>query len=329
MQDLNKIQDMLNDDQIIELGKFDSIAIKGINAIEARIALGLEMFIPPRDPHILYPKMESLFEDYFTRFGSHVNYYGSPSTGKILKITPHFLTTTRNKLKNYNYKSQYNPYMFFDDTFEGDIFNASPWNNALWGRPAEDDKLSTVWATMPLKNGGDNLHIDTLLDMSLQWCNCIQPAHGNSGLYFCSTIDKSYGAKYIYSLMQRYPGIDYSNDITFVLASKGVFNRIKGINWITILSDEIVEELGGLKYCKKQVEPECHIEQWKGGIIIIAGPLPQSGDTYNNFIPERYKKVAALTRPVRLNNYGGRKFLKLEEPFDNETELNKWIRRFD
>ncbi|EJX9816712.1 hypothetical protein OE374_002955, partial [Salmonella bongori] len=90
MQAVNKTQDILSDDQIIELEKLDSIAIKGINAIEARIALGLEMFIPPRDPHILYPQMGSLLEDYFTRFSSHVNYHGSPSTGKILKITPHF-----------------------------------------------------------------------------------------------------------------------------------------------------------------------------------------------------------------------------------------------
>ncbi|WP_079774701.1 hypothetical protein [Salmonella bongori] len=168
MQDVNKTQDILSDDKIIELEKLDSIAIKGINAIEARIALGLEMFIPPRDPHILYPQMGSLLEDYFTRFSSHVNYHGSPSTGKILKITPHFLTTIRNNLENYNYKSQYTLYMFFDDNFKGDIFNASPWNNTFWGRPVEDDKLSTIWATMPLKNDSDNLHIETLLNMPLQ-----------------------------------------------------------------------------------------------------------------------------------------------------------------
>ncbi|EKT1335417.1 DUF3396 domain-containing protein [Salmonella enterica] len=329
MQNVNKIRDILSNDQIAELGRFDDIAIKGMNAITARISLGLEMFIPPRDPHILYPQMESLLEDYYTRFASHVNYYGSPSTGKMLKITPRFLTTMRNKLENYNYKSQYNPYLFFDDRFKGDMFNASPWNNSLWGRPAEDNKLSTVWATMPLKKEKNDLHIDDLLDMTLQWCNHIQPAHGNSGLYFCSTIDRRYGAKYIYSLMQRHPGIDYSNNVDFVLASKGVFNRIKGINWITILSDEIVDELGGLEYCKKQVEPECHIEQWKGGVIIMAGPIPQCGDTYNNFIPERYKKIATLTRPVQLNDYQGYDFLNLEEPFDSDTELDKWIKRFD
>lgn len=58
--------------------------------------------------------------------------------------------------------------MFFDDNFKGDIFNASPWNNTFWGRPVEDDKLSTIWATMPLKNDSDNLHIETLLNMPLQ-----------------------------------------------------------------------------------------------------------------------------------------------------------------
>ncbi|MBA3222893.1 type VI immunity family protein [Salmonella bongori] len=328
MQGVNKTQDILSDDQIIELEKLDSIAIKVINAIEARIALGLEMFIPPRDPHILYPQMGSLLEDYFTRFSSHVNYHGSPSTGKILKITPNFLTTMRKKLENYNYKDHYNPYLFFDDRMKGRLFNASPWNGLFWGQPFEENELSPVWATMALKKNESDLHIDTLFDMTLQWCNKIKPAHGNAGLYFCPTIGRT-GAKYYYSLMQRHPGIDHLNRVDFVHAAQGKFNRIKGVNWITILSDGIVEDLGGLKYCKKQVEPECHVEKWKGGIIIIAGPLPQCGDTYNNFIPERYRKVAALTRPVRLNDYRGRKFLGLKEPFDNDAELEKWIKRFD
>lgn len=325
---MNKIQDMLSNEQIRELGRLDDIAIKGVNEIAARVSLGLEMYIPPRDTLTLYPQMETLFEDYYNRFASHVNYYGSPPTGRILKITSKFLTTMRNKLENFNYNAQYNPYIFFDDQFIGDLFNASPWNSLFWGRPAEDNKLSAIWATMPLRKEKSELHIDTLLDMTFQWCNQIQPAHGNAGLYFCPTIG-SIGANYYYALMQRHPGIDYINKIDLVHATQGDFRRIKGVNWMTILSDEIVAELGGLGYCKKQVEPECHIEQWNGGIIIIAGPLPQCGDTYSNFIPERYKKVAALTRPVRLNNYGDRKFLKLEEPFDNETELNKWIRRFD
>jgi Protein of unknown function (DUF3396). len=319
---------MLNDEQIRELGQLDDIAIKGINAIAARISLGLEIYIPPRDTHILYPQLETLFEDYYARFSSNLNYYGLPPTGKILKITSKFLATMRNKLEDFDYNAHYNPYVFFDDRFNGRLFNASPWNGLFWGQPPKENELSPVWATMALRKNTNSLHIDTLLDMTFQWCNQVQPAHGNAGLYFCPTIGRA-GANYYYALMQRHPGIDYLNRIDFVNATRNKFNRIKGINWITILNDEIVEELGGLEYCKKQVEPECHIEQWKGGIIIIAGPIPQSGDTYSNFIPERYKKVAALTRPVRLNDYGGRKFLKLEEPFDNETELNKWIKRFD
>ncbi|EDH5631423.1 hypothetical protein CB172_13415 [Salmonella enterica subsp. enterica serovar Claibornei] len=328
MHSVNKIQDILNDEQVKELGKLDELAIKVKNAIAARISLGVEMFIPPRDTHILYPQMETLLEDYYTRFSPYVNCYGSPSTGNLSRITSGFLTTMRNKLDKFNYKEQYNPYIFFDDQHKGHLFNASPWNSSFWGRPAEDNKLSTIWATMPLRKDNSTLHIDTLLEMTFQWCNHVKPAHGNAGLYFCPTIGRT-GAKYFYSLMQRYPGIDYSNDICFVRATQGVFNRIKGVNWLTILNDEIVDELGGLEYCKRQLEPECHMESWDGGVIIVAGPIPQAGDTYNNFIPERYRKTAALTHPVRLSNYRGLKFLELKEPFDNDTELNKWIKRFD
>lgn len=328
MMDITKIQDVLSNEQIKELSRFDDIAIKGINAIEARISLGMEMFIPPRDTHILYPQMEALLEDYYTRFAPYVNYYGSPATGKLSKVTPKFLAAMRKKLKCFDYKAQYNPYVFFDDQFQGELFNASPWNGIFWGRPPVDNELSATWATMPLKKDNSTLHIDTLLEMTFQWCNHIQPIHGNAGLYFCPTLGRR-GARYYYALMQRYPGIDYSNRVDFVRKTSGIFNRIKGVNWLTILGDQIVEELGGLEYCKRQVEPECHIELWRGGVIIIAGPVPQPGDTYNNFIPERYKKVAALTRPVRLSDYRGCQFLKLDDPFDNDSELNKWIGRFD
>ena len=109
MYSINKIQDMLNDEQILTLGQLDDVAIRGVNAIAARISLGLEMYIPPRDTHVLYPQMAVLFEDYYSRFSSKLNYYGSPPSGRILKITSKFLTTMRNKLENFNYNTQYNP----------------------------------------------------------------------------------------------------------------------------------------------------------------------------------------------------------------------------
>lgn len=119
MHSVNKIQDILYDEQVKELGKLDELAIKDKNAIAARISLGVEMFIPPRDTHILYPQMETLLEDYYTRFSPYVNCYGSPSTGNLSRITSGFLTTMRNKLDKFNYKEQYNPYIFLMTNTKG------------------------------------------------------------------------------------------------------------------------------------------------------------------------------------------------------------------
>lgn len=321
------LQSVLNNEQFSQFAALDNIAVKGINAIAIKIALGLELFIPPRETRILYPQMETLLENYYERFQLHLNYYGSPKTGKILKLSDKFQDKMRNVLLNYNYEAYYQPYIFYDDQNKGDLFNATPWVSSFFGHAPEDSKLSALSAMMGVRQDGENLNIDTLLEMTFQWCNTIHPAHGSAGFCFAYTLGRE-AAKYAWPLMTRHPGIDYHNKTSFILQSKNIFNKIKGVNWLTILSEQLIEELGGISYCKKQVEPLCHIEPYNGGVIIIAGPCPQIGDNHKNIELEPYKKVAKLTRPVRMENYEYN-FLELNPPLDSFQEFENWLRRFD
>lgn len=162
------LQLALNNEQFSQFAALDNIAVKGINSVAIKIALGLELFIPPRETRILYPQMEALLEDYHERFQSHLNYYGSPKTRRILKLSDKFQDKMRNVLLNYNYEAHYQPYIFYDNRNKGELFNATPWVSSFFGRATEDNKLSALSAMMGVSQDEENLNIDTLLEMTFQ-----------------------------------------------------------------------------------------------------------------------------------------------------------------
>src|SRR5699024_1605863 len=104
----------------------DQIEIKGINAIEARVALGMELFFAPRDQYQFYPILNQLAEDYYQRFSNHLNCYQLTGSSRISLLRKNFLEKLNNKLININYQEDYETYLFYDDTGRGEIFNASP-----------------------------------------------------------------------------------------------------------------------------------------------------------------------------------------------------------
>jgi len=107
------------------------------------------------------------------------------------------------------------------------------------------------------------------------------------------------------------------------------YNRIKCVNWLTVLDDDIVVELGGLDVAREALSPECTIHPYDGGIVVQAGDFPQLGDTQGDMeCLNPYRKVARFTRPVRYGPYTSSLF-RVFEPLVGKEEANKWVARFD
>ncbi|GHU04817.1 hypothetical protein FACS1894158_05920 [Betaproteobacteria bacterium] len=125
-------------------------------------------------------------------------------------------------------------------------------------------------------------------------------------------------APFIYPTMQRYLGLDVHVPRSFAGEAEGVFNRIKCINWLTVLGDAILEELGGLLY------------PYPGGVLIQAEEYPCLCDVEQEpvLIPEAYRKVASFTRRVRFTGYRAYLF-RVAKPLVDEDEAEKWVSRFD
>ena len=110
------------------------------------------------------------------------------------------------------------------------------------------------------------------------------------------------------------------------------YRQPRSSNWLTILGNENVELLGGVAPIGEQLRSDVNLIEIKdGGLILRASKLPALGDLRTGGIPEGYRDVARLMRPIR---YEGYEFGVIKLPFATDragdlTETLKWIRRFD
>ena len=310
-----------------DIGQLDQLFItspKG--SIRARIALGCELyFAPPEDFPAFYADLIWAVGDYYSRYGEYVNRYTLPDDSGSGRIKgdpmPEFWRALAGQDPDYNMGGG----LWFQDR---PGYHATSWQVEVMGLAPHKKGLSALFASMPVGNGEGGNRFSELADLVLAWCERLQPAHGSAGFCFTYPVGLKPEPQYTWALLQRCPGIDHSYTPMFSVEAGQTWNRIKGVNWLTVLSDPIVAELGGLAAVEAQLAGACRIKPYRGGIIIIAGPVPQLGDRYSGLIPVRYQAAARVTRPVRFEDYQ-RAFVELPEPFDEKTESLKWIRRFD
>ncbi|WP_120508423.1 type VI immunity family protein [Rahnella bruchi] len=316
----------------LELEKLDSIAVMGNKSIEACFALGVELFITPKneDGNIsMYQDFLICIEKYYLNFKDQLNTYVLPNATRISKIKGDPVPRWHSALEKISPHYGYGMNVYYDNRkYEGDPVDATPWQISCLGEKFESQELSAINASMSVCNTHGENNFETLFAMTLQWCERLKPSHGSAGFCFAYAPNSEPLAKWTWPLLQRHPGVDHQDTVIFSLSCKNVHNRIKGVNWLTILGDDIVAELGGIGVIHAKLGEKCRVHSYEGGVIIIAGPIPQLGDTYENFIPERYKSVARLTKPIRFENYR-RPFLKLPKPIDAVEASIKWIKRFD
>ncbi|WP_425532491.1 type VI immunity family protein [Agrobacterium cavarae] len=104
--------------------------------------------------------------------------------------------------------------------------------------------------------------------------------------------------------------------------------HIKSINWLTILSDKIVERLGGRQVLEAKLASSCPVFNFNGGVIVQAGDEPQLGDNNRRIVLDDYRRVSGALKMVRFEDYK-LGLIALPEPYDNMEETLSWIRRFD
>lgn len=316
----------------LELEKLDSVTIMGSKSVEACFALGMELFIRPQnaDDNVkMYKDLLTCIEKYYLNFKANLNAYVLPNASKMSKIkgdpVPRWYTALDRISSDYGYGMK----VYYDNRkYEGEPVDATPWQVSCLGRKIGSQNLSAINASMSVCSENGENNFEALFIMTLQWCERLKPLHGSAGFCFAYAPNSEPLAKWTWPLLQRHPGVDHHDTVIFSMRCKNIHNRIKGVNWLTILGEDIIVELGGIDVIQNELGEQCRLHFYEGGVIIIAGPIPQLGDKYLNIVPERYKTVARVTQPVRFEKYH-RPFLNPPKPIDAVEATLEWIKRFD
>jgi len=298
------------------------------NYIVARFGLGAELYVAPRDPLLLREQMLATAEDYYRLFEDKLDHYLLSDQRRAPAIKGDPFPLFRHASEARPPESGFAVVLYGENLFPEEASPPTPYSATFLAECEQRNELSFFSCYMPVaaEHGGTSFPL--LLASFLRWCNLLHPVHGGAGFSVVLPIGSEEKAKYAYAAMKRHPGLDFIDGVVFSGEVEQSFNRIKVVNWLTALGDDILNELGGIEAARAALEPDCTLHPFNGGVVIQAGAVPQLGDSYHGLIPERYRKVAHFTRPVRFEDYHSPLF-RVFPPLDGLTETRAWVRRFD
>jgi hypothetical protein len=184
--------------------------------------------------------------------------------------------------------------------------------------------LSYLSASVPigwLEDGASDF-----LELVLGWSRRLQPIHGYGGVGIMESPDLGVAQseeQTVYAMARRFPGLEV--DYPF-LHMGYLHGGIKGVNWLTILGDRYVSEVGGLRQLRSSLESdEVSLHEYAGGIVIQAGAGPEIGDVNRQHLPAAYLEVNRALKTVRVREHV--RFHGMAG-FGSEETL-AWLSRFD
>lgn len=187
-------------------------------------------------------------------------------------------------------------------------------------------KLGYIGFTLPLGWAAQRPDVFPALFRGL--CRIGTPFHGYAGLWI---IRHPYGWQapradlIAYPYAARFPGLELDSPSTHSLKCR---DGIKGVNWLTFVGDTLLERLGGRAGARGLAAAAAvPVEEYPKGMLFQAGPVPQIGDLEAGLVPEAYRTVARLLKPLRSPH----KDIIIHTPpgIDARAFAQTWLSRFD
>ena len=170
--------------------------------------------------------------------------------------------------------------------------------------------------------------VEQLIALNQQISEILQPMHGFFGLGIQHS-HEYYDYQYLeYELAHQFLGLDISN----VEGDEHLREGFKCINWLTILSDQLIaDKLGSLEALKERnSDNEIRFYPYAGGVVVRAGEVPELGDVASNPYPKHYVNVNALLKSARAPKLGSLGFGSIDgEIRFNDRTSKEWQSRFD
>lgn len=129
----------------------------------------------------------------------------------------------------------------------------------------------------------------------------------------------------IRSIADTFPGFEIEDRTGHTL---WLNDGIKGVNWLTILSDRWVKAAGGLDDLRRRLDDDFTFHHYDGGLMIQAGPRPELGDAQANRWPEHYVTLARILKKIQIKDHYPMHLGGPGRRMDNDATM-AWLFRFD
>lgn len=208
--------------------------------------------------------------------------------------------------------------------------DASPFRIEALGGPKRDsdlgDDLSHLQVSFPVTFFADRP--GELRELLVRWSARLHPAHGYGGITIVRSPNDGLAQMYepqMAGLAMRHPGLEIDDPMGHAYAT-GEGASIKGGNWITVLSTEFLEKLGGLSRLREELGAPYELLEYPGGAVIVAGPVPEVGDWNRGVDTPHLRKLARVLKPIRVRNHPP---IHVKGKFSTEDGFEEWLSRFD
>lgn len=263
----------------------------------------------------------ALVRDYTARFGKHLRFTES-SDGRIYPIGANRVPDPAEWLPTYS--DEGTDWCFGLHSGESPSEAGEYTVSGLGSAKASQD-LGYFNVSFPLncfaneEGGFRNYFIEV--------CKQLKPLTGYGGIGIIEPLDMLAAEPQlalVRALAERFPGLEVEGRTSHSIC---LANGIKGVNWLTVLGDRWIQEMGGLDFLRLWVTEACTLYPYPGGVVIQAGSRPEIGDVQANRWPMHYVRLAKALKKIRVKDhypfhFGG------ENRFDHEATM-KWIHRFD
>jgi hypothetical protein len=161
-----------------------------------------------------------------------------------------------------------------------------------------------------------------------QICESLHVLHGYAGISPIMPYDFDNYVAFEYDLAKHFCGLEI--DTHGFSGGRELKNKyIKGVNWITVVGDELAAKIGGREAIVQQLDlPGITITPYDGGLIIQAGDYPSLGAP-DEGLPPLYVAVNRVLKPLRIPEPDSLHYhMPDRECFDTEN-TRRWYARFD
>jgi Protein of unknown function (DUF3396) len=165
-----------------------------------------------------------------------------------------------------------------------------------------------------------------MLDLVEDLCGFIPFSSGHAGFSLeCSPYAQEKTETHAWKTSMRYPGLDiYMNGRRDTIAAG--HDGLKTVGWLTVLSNELAEGVGGRNVIAKKLSEECELIDIAGGLVARAGPRPAVGDRNRSDYLLNCQSVYEAFRPLLERAAKRAPYLKLAG--DQAEGTQQWYKRF-